>query len=238
MYLADRRNYFVLDGKSSLDFGVWTNGYETFKGATRDTTGVIVPGGHGTLVNDNGRFENVDMIYRDCGIVREDALEHYRTLRAFLAVHSDAFYRLEDTYHPDEYRMAQFVGPLEPDIDDRYETALFDIAFICKPQHFLKSGEKWVENPSSLFNPTIFEAAPVIRIYGSGTLQVGSKTITIASHTLDHIDIDCDLGDAYCGSTNANRFVTMDDVPKLKPGTTNFVGTVTKYEIQPRWWEA
>ncbi|MBQ6445664.1 MAG: hypothetical protein IJI95_04790, partial [Clostridia bacterium] len=76
--MAERRNYFVLDGKSSLDFGVWTNGYETFKGATRYTEDVIVPGRHGSLVNDNGRFENVDLVYRDCGIVREEALEHYR----------------------------------------------------------------------------------------------------------------------------------------------------------------
>ena len=234
MYL---RNFFTLDGIASTDFGVWTNGYKTFGGTTRDVDLLQVPGRHGDLVKDNKRFENVEIQYEDCGIVRQGALLKYEELRNFLSVHSDGYYRLEDTYHPDEYRLARFVGPLDPEIGDRYETAKFDLLFDCKPQHYLKSGEEWSTDPVSLRNPTMFNAEPLIRIYGTGTVQIGSETVTVTSHSYEYIDLDCALGDARYGAYNANQYVTMTDVPKLVPGITGVTSTATSVMVQPRWWK-
>ena len=239
--IPNQRNSFTFDGVESTQFGLYTNGYSTFDGTTRDVESIAIPGRNGVLLRDNGRFETVPLTYVDCGLVRSGALDRYKQLRAFLSMHQNGFYRLEDTYHPNEYRKARFVGPMEPELGANYDTALFDLVFECQPEHWLKSGETWATNPTSLNNPSLFAAKPLIRITGHGTVGVGSETITVASHSLSYIDYDCALGDAFCGSTNANQYITVTGIPELKgagvTGITKSSG-ITKLEIQPRWWTA
>ena len=114
--------------------------------------------------------------------------------------------------------------------------------FNCKPQRFLKSGEigtRYTESVT-LFNPTRFPSKPLIRVYGSGILGVGSGTITIANHELDYIDLDFDLGDAFYDGANANAYVTLsgDDYPELDVGRTGITlgQGITAIEVYPRWW--
>ena len=111
-----------------------------------------------------------------------------------------------------------------------------------KPQRFLKSGEIKSRYTAdvTLFNPTRYEAKPLICVNGYGSLGVGNDTVTINTHALDYIDLDCSLCDAFCGSSNANGYVSLsgDDYPSLGVGKTGITlgANITAIEVWPNWW--
>ena len=138
--------------------------------------------------------------------------------------------------HPDEYRMARFVGPFSVEESDR-RGAAYTLAFDCKPQRFLKSGEtlRAYATNTTLYNPTLYDALPLIRCSGNGTITLNDTRITISGNS-GVIYIDCDLQDAYSGTVNKNAFITPT-FPKLSPGNNVLTYSgVTGVQIAPRWW--
>jgi phage-related protein len=55
-----------------------------------------------------------------------------------------------------------------------------------------------VASGTTIINPTMYDALPLIRVYGSGTLTIGREKIVIASNSNDYVDIDSDIMDCYC----------------------------------------
>lgn len=230
--------FIVYDGKSSLDFDAVASAYETFDSPVRDVESVSVAGRNGDLLTDNKRYENVDITYQV--MIRHNFIQNYSNFRDYL-LSKIGYRRLEDTMHKEFYRMARIKDAIEPDVGRGEHVGTFDLKFDCKPQKFLISGdmaEEYTKN-GVIFNSTQFDAKPLIRVYGTGELQIGDKTITI-SKASDYTDLDCDIQDAYKGLDNCNQNVTITgyDFPVLKPGETGIrLGKgITKVEITPRWW--
>lgn len=232
-------NYFTFAGKNSQDFKVYISGQGTYNAPARVYTSFEIPGRSGDLLIDEKRFENIDLTYP--AFIFKDMPSNIEGLRNYL-LSLNGYQRLEDTYHPDEYRMAVYKDGLDATIDQRHEFASFDLTFHCKPQRYLKLGERvsTFTSSGSIYNPTYQEAKPLIRVYGSGIVDIGTSIITISSANV-YTDIDCDMMDCYKDTMNRNSYVTFSDYnfPTLKPGETNItLGTgITKVEITPRWWE-
>ena len=57
----------------------------------------------------------------------------------------------------------------------------FDLTFSCKPQQYLKSGERRqiLTGSGTVYNPTLFDARPLLRIYGTGQVIIGDVTVTV-----------------------------------------------------------
>lgn len=238
-------HYVIYNGRPLSDFGLYISGHGTFNSPERDITKVEVPGKSGDLIFDNGRFKNITITYIDSFILQNDLDEFafakkMRELASFIKS-NPGYHRLEDTYHPDEYRMASCITSIDPEVYNLV-SGVFDLEFDCKPQRFLKSGEKPVEFTANgqLLNPTTLISKPLIRVYGYGTLGVGEETITITQHSQSYIDIDCDMMNCYCGTVNCNGYVTLssDEFPVLVPGPNgiNFSSNIVKVVITPRWW--
>lgn len=235
------RNYLIMDGTDSRTFGLYTNGAGTFGAGAREVSTLQIPGRNGDLIVKADRLQNYDLTY-SCFIARNfDA--NIAALRAFL--HSKtSYFRLEDTYHPDEYRMAFYRGPFTPAVNQRLNAAKFDLTFNVKPQRFLKSGETRVTIAAgTINNPTAFDAKPILRFYGNGTFRLNTLYyFTIANNANTYMDIDCDMMEAYTGTTNRNADLSSSgmDYPYLKPGanTLSVTGSFTKIEMIPRWWTA
>lgn len=231
-------NYFMIGETSSLDYGVIISNAAAFSAPARAYESVSVPGRNGAVLFDEGYYENIIVSYEASLLNRKGNLDEFR---AWLSSYT-SYIRLEDTYHPEEYRLGIPNGGLEVTTGMANKVAQFKVQFNCKPQRFLKSGEIGTQYDESvtLFNPTRYPARPLIRVYGSGDLGVGNDTVTIASNALDYIDLDCDLCDAFCGSANANTYVTLsgDDYPVLPAGKTGItLGTgITAIVVYPRWW--
>ena len=199
---------------------------------------ISVPGRSGDLLLSNKRYANADISYH-IGIPRFFA-PTYTALMNFLLA-DPGYHRLEDSYHPEVYRLAVMGSEVSPRMGARNHSGTFDLTFSCKPQQYLKSGERttvFVSN-GSLFNQTRFDAKPMLRIFGTGQLGIGEETVTIGTNP-DYIDLDCETEDAFCGNTNMNAAITLTsgNFPVLQPNSNGIVlgSGITRLEITPRWW--
>ena len=228
------RNYFTFDGISSKDYGVYISGSGTFGGAERDVESLSIPGRNGELTIDNGRYLNRTIeypafIYRDFNMNAEG-------LRNFI-LSQRGYKRLEDSYHSDEFYLARYVGGFSADVIDTLKGATFTLSFSAYPQRFLKTGEIAipVSTGASLWNETAQIAKPLIRAYGTGSITINGYTLTVSAAN-EYTDIDCDLQEAYKGTTNCNGYVS-GTFPELMPGANLITITgFTQVEITPRWW--
>ena len=134
-------NYFIINGKPSSDFDMVVSGDNTFDAPARDEERFAVPGRNGELVIDRGRWQNIDVTYNDC-VIESGFGEKFGSFRKHIS-NLRGYQRLEDTFHPDEYRLADFSqGVQVKKLGTRYNSGVFDLTFNCKPQRFLKSGEE------------------------------------------------------------------------------------------------
>ena len=230
--------YLIFDGRSSADFGVWISGTGTFNAPERDIEMISVPGRNGDLSFDNGRFSNIAVTYP--AFISKRFKTRIDDFRAWLCSHH-AYARLEDTYHPDEYRLALYKDGLSVETFGRNSSGQFDITFTCKPQRFLKSGEIPAVYTASgrIYNPTLYPARPLVRCYGkSGTVTVNGTPVRVTGCSA-YADIDCDLMEVYEGANSRNSTTTLVNgaFPELDPGenAVSFSGW-SRVEITPRWW--
>lgn len=227
---------FVFNEKSSSEFSTYISGSGTFDAPKRDVTKVKVPGRNGDLTIDNGRYENILVIYP--AFIVSEFKKNSDALKAFLLKDS-AYHRLEDSYHPEVFRMGKITGPIEFDMKPMNRAGEFSIQFDCKPQRWLKSGEYALQITSgmTLKNPTLYPALPLIRVYGtSGTLYVGNTIVQLK--TIDgYVDIDSETQNAYKGTVNCNPNIYAPDFPQLLGETgIRWEGSIDKVEVTPRWW--
>lgn len=229
-------NHFTFNGKSTGDFGLLVDGLSTFGTPTKRVETIQIPGRNGLLLLDKGTYTNYDAIYEVSVINNFKA--NARAIAEWL-LSAKGYQRLEDTYYPDQFRLATCISAIDYTVTALAREGTAKIEFSCQPQRFLKSGEEVTTLTSSgtITNPTSFTAKPLIRIYGKGTLRVGSTTVTVNTST-NYVDIDCDRMQCYEGSINRNNNVTVDTFPTLEPGenTITISGSITQVDITPRWW--
>lgn len=228
-------NYFTFDGERSDRYGVGISGSGTFNAPQKDVEMVSVPGRNGDLTISNNRFENIKITYP--AYIASKMPDKIGGFFAML-LSGRGYKRLEDTYHPEEYRMAVFSGNVKVDPVALNVAAEFKLEFDCKPQRFLKIGElsTTLTVTGKIYNPTLFEAKPLLRLYGTGYVKVNSQQITVNSAS-GYTDIDCELMEAYKGSTNCNANVVLPDSVVLIPGDNVItISGITQIDITPRWW--
>ena len=233
------RNYFTLDGVDSRSLGVYISGSGTYNSPAMAYNAIPVPGRSGDLLGLERRMENVELTY-PAFVAGGNFGAKMEALRAFL-LSRNGYTRLVDSYHPGEYRMAFFPGPLQADVTPVLDAGAFDLTFVCKPQRWLLSGETitTLTANGSITNPTRFASRPLLRVYGSGRLIVGSVAVDIST-TDPSIYIDCDIMDAYYNGANRNANISLsdNDFPVLRSGNTGFIlgSGITRVDITPRWY--
>lgn len=234
------RHKFVYDGVPSAEFGLWILGKGTYSAPKRRIESEQIPGRNGALTIDYGSYENAEVRYSSCAIT-ENLDTNIDAFREFLLSHV-GYYRLEDSYRPDEYRMARISKAFEPTVTTRRNAATFDLTFDCMPQRFLKSGEQAVTLTASgaLYNRTTHDALPLITVYGTGVLGIGDSTITVNDNTDFGTVIDSELNECLNNGTNWSGKVDMTDktYPVLSPGKNGIsLGNgITRVSIRPRWY--
>ena len=229
---------FIYNGRSSADFGLILSGEDTWKKAVPELERTAIPGRNGDLLLSNRRYGNVSLTYH-IGIQRGFP-EKYGAFMNFL-LKDPGYHRLEDSYHPENYRVAVMDAEVSPKVGAYHVSGTFDLTFSCKPQQYLKSGERRqiLTGSGTVYNPTLFDARPLLRIYGTGQVIIGDVTVTVTECD-EFTDVDCELEDAYKDSVNKNGCVILSggEFPVLQPGTTGIIfgAGVTKIELIPRWW--
>lgn len=232
------RQFLTYAGRSTKEFGIFISGEGTFSSPERNTSSQEVPGRNGAILFDMGNYKNMPLKYP--AFIIKGLPTRIRDFLNFAGAQI-GYQRLEDTYHPYEFRMAKF--KTNPSIDTAgymNRSGKFTLEFDCKPQRFLKSGEEitTLEADGVILNRTLQNAKPLLRVYGTaGAIEIGAETIEISAID-DYVDIDCEIMDAYKGAVNCNGNVSFTDDIVLSPGDNNISlsGGITKIEITPRWF--
>ena len=173
-------------------YGAYISGTGVFNAPERAVELVSVPGRNGAVAIDQGRWENIEVEYPG-GMFGANRFNFSRKLMEFRnALKSQTGYqRLQDSYHPEEYRLGMFIDTFETDPVQMTRAGEFSLRFNCKPQRFLTSGESEISVTSGdeIYNPTPYDAQPMIEVTGYGTLTVGDKEIEIANATMGDITL-------------------------------------------------
>lgn len=193
-------NSIVFGGINSSTYGIYISGEGVWNAPERDAETIQIPGRNGEYVLDKGNFKNIEVTYP--AFNQETSYNDFRTkVDNFRNAISSlkGYQRLTDSFHPDEYRMAAFIGGLEVDPVLYNDKAMqVSITFNCKPQRFLTSGETQsnVTSGGTITNPTLFESHPLLLVDGYGDFDINGEEITIqqgavmGNTTLDFSEVE------------------------------------------------
>lgn len=133
------RNELYVGGIRLADYGVYISGVHTLDAPARRGEVYQIPGRNGNLYVDDGSFENLTLVY-PC-YIREGARDRLKELRGLLAT-LKGYQRLEDSFHPDEFRMGRISEGLEVEPSIGMKSGRFNLVFDVKPQRYLKLEEE------------------------------------------------------------------------------------------------
>lgn len=242
--------YCVIDGKSSLDFGVLMAQNGGYRSAERDVSFTSVGGRFADVVTENNRFNNLTITYH-CLILSEfdrrfaNFISYLNSISVNHAANGkDPYCEIRDARHPDWYRRGIFIGAVDPDIYHQGKKGAFDVQFNCQPQKWLVSGdtEITVTGSTKIYNPSYFSASPLIAVTGTGSFQIGSKTVKVNKND-GALMIDCLTMRSYENGESRDQTTEFDNAldnpyPVLDPGETGVTlgDGITKLVITPRWY--
>lgn len=225
----------IFNGRPLSDFETFVDGAELYGTPQRDVSFFSVAGRNGDLSIDNGRFMNKELPV-NC-FIRSNFKQNFANLVDFL--HSQEGYkRFETSNDPEIFRMACFVSEISPSTGNYNQFAQFTLNFNFKPQKWLKSGENaiFVDDTTSLINPTYQDALPLLLVDGTGTITINDSVLTLANNTSTTY-IDCEIQDCYEGTINRNPDLTITNgFPVLHSGENTIEVDGCEINIIPRWW--
>lgn len=200
---------------------------------------IEVPGRNGKLLLDSKYYQNVPREYTV--VIASGDVEGRRDLFINVVQSMVGYRRLYDADRPDVYTMAKVMPITSMKYPKNRRKLKFVLTFDRVPQWFVIDGEQPItlDNPDSVYNPTLFQSQPLIRIYGNGTLTIGTQTVTVTGNTNAYVDVDSEIMNCFYGTTNLNSKVALSghEFPVLEPGNNSITYTgITAAEIVPRWW--
>lgn len=234
----------TINGKPLSDFNTFFDTSQTFIMPERDVEFVEVAGRNGSLMLDNNRYKNVDIPF-NC-FIREDYIYNYNALMNYISAQK-GYVRIETTTEPDVYRLGKLVQSVTPRTGSFLKYGHFTLTFNCKPQKYLKEGEKVMvlHDGDLIVNNEYQDSKPLLALYGAGKLIFyynGVATPAILRVTdaqMSHIYVDCETENAYMGATNVNPYVVLDNdvFPHFIQGETEIsISGFSLVECFPRWW--
>lgn len=234
---------FYFKNKRADSMGVQLQSSIKIGAAAPNVTTLTIPGKNGALHYYDGAFGNRE-IRANCFILSQRLNEDYSEINSWL-LGENGYFRFSVSEDEKHFMLARAVNGVE--LNPRAGILNpFTLSFDAKPQRFLAVGEneQYVTEALEIYNPTGFAALPIVKISGSGNIQLtftnGTKETMLAVSSLDsQIVFDSETRSAYNGNLSLNNFVDAASCPILYSGKTEIAieGNVTAIKIIPRWWE-
>ena len=194
----------IFGGVDSSEYGIYVSGEGTYNAPERAVEFVTVPGRNGAIAMDQGYYENITVTYQAMyiGKDQEDFREKLMEFRNAI-LSQKGYQRLEDTYHPDEYRMGVYAAGLEVSrVFTKMRGGEFELEFTCKPQRYLTVGDYPipVDSGDIIENPTLFDAGPLLEIEGYGDISFNGYTVSLADGYIGDVELIPRSVEEYSGS--------------------------------------
>ena len=231
-------NHLIFGGVDSADYGIYITGEAVYNAPSRAVDMITVPG-------RNGAVANIVVTY-PAGTFGDDQADFRTALSDFRnAILSQRGYqRLEDTYHPDEYRMGIYVEPIEVDPVHYGEAGQFTLSFNCKPQRFLTSGETaiTVSDGDTVTNPTLFESSPLIEASGYGIIGFNGYEIQVEQKPIGDVvlsdtksfSVDIPYGSPLQPAIDLNDAINIDTSVLNNGDPITLVGVRAEWTLNPK----
>jgi predicted phage tail component-like protein len=194
---------------------------------------ITVAGRNGSLTQDEGTYEDIEIPVEFALVDRENVYERARLIKSWLmgsgslviSDDADRLYKVKFIRLSDIDRFMVIVGR-------------FTATFVCEPFTYSTNDEPIIlTSPTTIYNPGTHYSDPYIKITGTGdiTLTINGTPITLTGVDT-YIELDSDIGECYKANTPLNNKMT-GDFPKLQPedNTITWTGTVSKIDLVPRW---
>lgn len=209
----------IFGGVDSSDYGIYITGEGVYNAPERAVEFVDVPGRNGAIALDQGRFNNITITYPagTFGKTQEEFREAVSDFRnAVMALRG--YQKLEDTYHPNEYRMAVYTAGLEVSPVHYGTAGEFEVTFECKPQRWLKCGDYPVpiESGNVLTNPSQFESSPVLLSQGYGMINFNGFSIGLENQPMGLIEMPQAVFSLESTGSGFSRAISFDQY-RLEP---------------------
>lgn len=232
----------IFGGVDSSEYGIYITGESVYNAPERDVEFIEVPGRNGSIAMDKGRYRNVTVSYpAGCyGISQKEFAERLSMFRNAI-LSQRGYQRLEDSYHPEEYRMGVYASGLEVSPASYGRAGEFTLTFECKPQRFLTVGDYPVPLDSGdvLQNPTLFDSGPLVEISGYGTVGFNGYEIEVAQELIGDVTLFSKIDIPFGGPSVET--LTFDD-SSLKSGDTITIakGTdaLTAFDFQVAFYKS
>ena len=233
---------FKFGEHSTKDFDLVIQAPPTYNFPEKDVSVEHIPGRNGDLIIDNNCWKNTERTYSIASVFRPgtDFISNSERLIKWLTS-TEGYHRLEDSYDPDVYRLGSFKN--SGSLTNYYDKATaINVTFDCKPQRYLKNGEKSVEfsgSVATLENPTGYYSLPEITIKNIlplenevllFTIQNDNKVTSVVSFNKirsanDPYDItlNSELQTAYSQQQgDINSYINLNDLefPILRKGVS------------------
>ena len=235
-------DWFVFDTLDTRTDGILVFWNEIDNAPVRQYKTFTANGRNGTLLLDLKRYENIDHKY---GVIFTpsdgvSALDKYKAFRDQLYA-LQGYKTLHDSFNTSEHYSAYVSTALGAVLPRERDMVRANVVFSRKPERFLNSGDIITELTAdgTITNPTSYDAKPLLRIYGTGTVYIGSQAIVITAADV-YTDIDCEAMICFKGTANKGTSVRFSNnaYPVLVAGTNTVAlgNGITKVEITPRWY--
>ena len=179
--------HIIYGGVNSADYGIYITGEAVYNAPERDGEFIEVPGRNGAIFMDNRRYKNITVTYPAgaFGVTQKEFREKMTKFRNAI-LSQIGYQRLEDTYHPDEYRMGVYASGLEVEAVAHGKAGEFNLVFECKPQRWLTAGALPIPIDSGdvLQNPTPFSSGPLLEIDGYGSVWFNGHHVKLENAVL------------------------------------------------------
>lgn len=222
------------NGTASTNFKIKVEKFPDYEVPQRVVESFEVPGRNGNLLIDYGYYKNHKQTYEIYYNAKTNGF--WADTRAIAKwLNTDGYKRLTDSYDPTVYRMAR-VSKIPTFKDFWGIMGRTEVEFDCKPQRFLLTGESSVSLTSGTpVTNSYMPAKPLLTVTGNGTVTINGYSFTVTNNSGTTITVDCELMDAYTGSTNRNEDIS-GDFPVLDNGSNAVTYDVTSVTMIPRWW--
>lgn len=226
--------WFSFNDQKSSDFGIRVLRQPARIRPLERITRTLVPGRAGSLVTMQGE-DVYDDILLEAECYLEDT-ERLGDINAWLKGGG----RLEISGRPGGHYRARVNNQIRFDKLLRVNPHVsFSVIFRCFPFWYRNNVSDVTVTSSGemIANPGNVSAEPLITVYGEGdiSLMVGTTLVELTGVS-GNITLDCELKEAYSGSTLMNSRMA-GEFPALTPGANavSWSGAVTKVIVRPKW---
>lgn len=221
---------FIWKGKDSyLDYGIVINVKPPMVLAEKNVQEITVAGRDGDLTVDDNTYKSITFPFI-CTLLDDTNLDD---VMLWLSGYSDLIL----SWQNDRSYKAKMINRI--DISQSLETfGEFPLLFKAQPFGYaLNNGLiTLLTTPSTVTNTATKDSKPIIKIYGTGTVDLSiNGNLIHLTNVVGYVTVDSDLMDCYKDTLLKNNDMT-GDFPELVVGENVISWTgATSIEITPNW---